>query len=82
LMAIKEIMSHPQEYGFYLDDVEKYPPLDNYYLVTVDKSVSNWGTFAHEHGITYRELKRYNPWLRDNHLTVIKNTYQIKIPKA
>jgi hypothetical protein len=26
-------------------------------------------------------LKVYNPWLLDNKLTVIKNTYQIKIPK-
>ena len=80
LMAIKEIMQFPEKYGFYISPEEKYPPLDNYYEVLVDKSVSNWGDFAHEHGISYRELKRYNPWLRDNHLTVIKNTYQIKIP--
>lgn len=82
LMAIKEIMSHPTEYGFYIDDVEKYPPLDNFYLVEVAKSVNNWGDFAREHGVTYRELKRYNPWLRDGNLTVIKNTYQIKIPRG
>ena len=81
-MAIKEIMSHPTEYGFYIDDVEKYPPLDNFYLVEVAKSVNNWGDFAREHGVTYRELKRYNPWLRDGNLTVIKNTYQIKIPRG
>ena len=82
LMAIKEIMSNPHDYGFYLDDVEKYPPLDDFYIVTVDKSVPKWGEFAHEYGVTYRDLKRYNPWLRDNHLTVIKNTYQVKIPKG
>ena len=82
LIAIKEIMSNPEQYGFYLDQVEAYPPMDNYYEVLVDKSVNNWGDFAHEHGITYRELKRYNPWLRDNHLTVIKNRYNIKIPRS
>ena len=82
LMAIKEIMDSPTEYGFYLDEEQKYPPLDNYYLVTVDKSVSNWGEWARQHGITYRELKRYNPWLRDSHLTVINNTYDIKIPRG
>jgi len=81
LLAIKAIMSSPNDYGFYLDDVEKYPPLDNFYTVTVDKSVKSWSDFAHEHGVSYRELKRYNPWLRDSHLTVIKNTYQIKIPR-
>jgi len=82
LMAIKEIMSNPTNYGFYLDPEDKYAPLDDHYLVTVDKSVSDWGKWAREHGISYRELKRYNPWLRDGHLTVIKNTYQIKIPRG
>ena len=80
LVAIKEIMSQPDRYGFYISDQEKYPPLDDYYEVLVDKSIDNWGDFAHDHNITYRQLKIYNPWLRDNHLTVIKNKYQIKIP--
>lgn len=82
LVAIKEIMQSPEAFGFYLDSQEKYPPLDDYYEVRVDKSVKNWGDFAHDHGITYRALKRYNPWLRDNHLTVIKNNYMIKIPRS
>lgn len=81
LMAIKEIMSNHNDYGFYIDDTEKYLPLDNFYHVQVDKSVPDWGKWAREHGITYRELKRYNPWLRDSHLTVIKNTYLVKVPR-
>ena len=80
LVAIKEIMSNPDKFGFYIDPEEKYPPLDDYHEIQVDSSIQNWGSFAHEHGVTYRQLKRYNPWLRDNHLTVIKNKYQIKIP--
>lgn len=80
LIAIKEIMSNPQKYGFYLDESEKYSPLDEYYEVVVDKSVDNWGDFAKEHDVSYRVLKVYNPWLLDNKLTVIKNTYHIKIP--
>ena len=82
LMAIKEIMSHPQDFGYYLQPEELYQPLDNFYEVKVDKSIENWGEFAHQYGVTYRDLKRYNPWLRDNHLTVIKNTYMVKIPKV
>ena len=81
LIAIKEIQSNPENYGFYLTPEEKYPPLDDYYEVVVDESIKNWGEFAHDHDITYRDLKRYNPWLLDNHLTVIKNTYKIKIPR-
>ena len=81
LIAMKEIMSAPDKYGYYLDTYEKYSPLMEYDLVTVDKSVESWGDFAKEHNISYRMLKIYNPWLRDTKLTVIKNTYQIKIPK-
>ena len=81
LIAIKEIMSNPQSFGFYLDDFEKYQPLDNYINVHVDKSVPSWSEFAKQHGTTYRMLKLYNPWLRDRDLTVIKNQYQIKIPR-
>lgn len=80
LMAIKEIMTNPERFGFYVNPDEKYPPFD-YYEVTVDSSVSNWGEFAKKHGITYRMLKVYNPWLIDGKLTVKNNIYQIKIPK-
>jgi len=81
LIAIKEIMSQPENFGFYIDSSEKYPPLDDFFEVTVDKSVTNWGDFARDHNISYRMLKVYNPWLLDKKLTVINNTYQIKIPK-
>jgi len=80
LIAIKEIMKNPNSYGFYLNDYEKYAPL-NYYEVDIDKSVSSWGAFAKEHGTTYRLLKVYNPWLRENKLTVINNKYKVKIPR-
>jgi len=81
LMAIKEIMSNPEKFGFYIDASDKYPPLDNYYDVTVTSSVPNWADFAKEKGISYRMLKVYNPWLVDYSLTVKKNTYHIKIPR-
>jgi len=81
LMAIKEIMTNPERFGFFVNPDEKYPPLDNYYVVTVDSSIPSWSKFAKEHGITYRMLKVYNPWLIDGKLTVKKNIYEIKIPK-
>lgn len=81
LMAIKEIMNNPQNFGFYLQDYDKYPPMDNFINVHVDKTVPSWSNFAKQHGTTYRMLKLYNPWLRDRDLTVIKNTYLIKIPR-
>ena len=81
LIAIKEIIAQPHKYGFYLDDFEKYKPLDDYFEVVVKESIPSWGDFAKKHNTTYRMLKVYNPWLIDNKLTVIKNTYVIKVPK-
>lgn len=81
LIGIKEIMKDPNKYGFYVEQQDLYGRIDNVYHVEVDKSVPDWGTFAKEHGVTYRTLKYYNPWLRDTKLTVKKNKYLIKLPR-
>ncbi len=83
LMAIKEIMEHPSDFGFYLDDEDSslYAPLTNYKIITVDTSLPSLGEFAKEHGTTYRMLKIYNPWLISDKLTVSTgNSYEIKVP--
>jgi hypothetical protein len=81
IIAIKEILSDPASFGFYVELDQLYKPLDNYTLVTVDKSVANWGDFAIEHGTTYRLLKVYNPWLTSGSLTNSKGKkYEIKVP--
>lgn len=82
VVAIKEILSNPQDFGFYIEPKDRYYPLDNFYKVEVTESVPSWSAFAAKHGISYRELKIYNPWLRENKLTVKKNIYHIKIPKG
>ncbi len=80
LIAIKEIMSEPEKYGFYVDEEDLYPGLENTYEVKIDKSVASWKDFAQKHGISYRMLKYYNPWLIDNKLTVLNKTYYIRLP--
>ena len=82
LVAIKQIMENPREFGFYLDREDYYPALDDYRTVEVSESVESWGAFAKKHGTNYRILKVYNPWLIDNKLTVrSEKTYEIRIPK-
>ena len=82
ILALKYIMQDPEKYGFFIREEEKYEPLDNYYEVRVDKSVADWSEFAKQYNVSYRDLKIYNPWLIDTKLTVLKNTYNIKIPKS
>lgn len=82
IVAIKEIMKNPRTYGYYIDDYQKYPPLPATYDVEVNKAVPSWADFATNYGLSYRELKVFNPWLVDSKLTNSKRqTYYIKIPK-
>ena len=82
LVAIKEILSRPQDFGFYLDNEERYPPLEDYRIVTVDSTIESLGDFAREQGTTYRMLKVYNPWLLDSKLPNRSGkAYEIKVPK-
>lgn len=82
LVAIKEILANPKAYGFVLEDEEGYPPLDQYKIVEVNSSIPNLAEFAQQHGISYRALKVYNPWLIAGSLTnKTGKTYQIRIPK-
>jgi len=80
LLAIKLIVENPAEYGFRLRAMDLYPPLDCD-TVTVDTSISDLPSFAHQLGISFRTLKELNPWLQRYTLTVKSGSYQILIPK-
>lgn len=82
ILAIKEIMNEPEAFGFYIEEADKYPALDNFYKMEVKGSVANWGDYAKQYGVTYRMLKVYNPWLVSSSLTnKAKKKYIVKLPK-
>jgi hypothetical protein len=81
ILAIKMIINNPEDYSFYLEDQDYYKPLP-YHVIKVEGKIDDWAVFAQEHGISYRLLKIYNPWLRQPYLTNRKHrTYEIKIPE-
>lgn len=82
LVALKEIMTNPQDFGFYIEEADLYQPIDSFYEVEVKEPVTNWGTFAQKYNISYRMLKVYNPWLVSTSLTNRnRKSYIVKIPK-
>jgi membrane-bound lytic murein transglycosylase D len=82
IVAIKEVMEHPEEYEYAVEKEHLYPPLTAYKTVEVKGAVASWGDFAQEQGTNYRMLKLYNPWLIDSKLTNKEGkTYLIRIPK-
>jgi membrane-bound lytic murein transglycosylase D len=83
LVALKEIMTNPQDFGFYIEEADLYKPIDNYYEVEVKEPVNNWGKFAQKYNNIYRMLKVYNPWLvKTNLANKNRNSYVVKIPKG
>lgn len=81
ILAIKEIISNPQDYGFYIRKKDLYPALKTY-TVQVDTTVSDLVTFAESYGINYKMLKIMNPWLRQTYLpNKSRKKYQIKLPE-
>ncbi|MDD2562952.1 MAG: lytic transglycosylase domain-containing protein [Salinivirgaceae bacterium] len=79
-IAFKLILNNPERYGFYLEYDQLYPAISTKEIV-VNETISNLADWAKERGLTYRELKYFNPWLRANTLTISKNKeYIIEIP--
>lgn len=80
ILAIKEILSHPEKYGFELEEKDMYRKVPTF-NVEVDTAVSNWADFAELYEINYKILKRHNPWLREPHLNnASRKKYTIEIP--
>lgn len=80
IMAIKEILSQPEKYGFILGKEDMYSNVPTF-QVEVDTAVSDFAAFAQKYEITYKVLKRHNPWLREPHLNnASRKEYQIAIP--
>ncbi len=82
IMAMKEVLEHPREYGFLLNADQLYQPAE-YTTVTIDGPVSDWPAWAKDNGITYAQLREYNPWIRAKKLTnKTGKSYQVRIPTA
>ncbi len=81
ILALKEIMTHPQQYGFNFREKDLYTNIPTF-TVKVDTPVEDWAEWVKPYGINYKILKLHNPWLRD---TYLKNSsgkeYFIEIPE-
>ncbi|MEG1999608.1 MAG: transglycosylase SLT domain-containing protein, partial [Bacteroidales bacterium] len=69
LMAIKSIMENPVLYGFVLRKEQLYPQI-RFKEFEVTESIDDLSYFANKQGISYSQLKEFNPWLRARKLPV------------
>lgn len=81
ILAAKEIIEHPEKYGFDIDAEHLYNQ-EHMRYVEVNEDIDDLVQFAQDQGINYKLLKRHNPWLRRQELKVKSNkSYQIAIPQ-
>ena len=82
ILALKEIMSKSQKYGFSIPNESLYYSVPTKKIV-IDSSITDLAKFAKTQGVNYKILKIHNPWLRDKKLTVTTGKkYEIEIPTS
>jgi hypothetical protein len=79
ILAIKQIFENPYRYGFILRPRDLYKPIKTT-EISVSTDILDLADFAQKQGVTYADLKRFNPWLRDRKLSTAGKTYVIQIP--
>jgi len=81
ILAVKEIFSRPESYGYVLRPEDVYSKIE-VSTVTVNKPIADLSTFCNEQNCRYRDLKFLNPWLKSNQLpNKTGKNYSIQIPK-
>lgn len=82
VLAVKEIMEHQAKYGYLIPKKHLYEE-ESVETIVVDTTIPDLVQFSIDHGINYKVLKQYNPWLRKNTLTIKKpgKVYEISVPK-
>lgn len=79
ILALKQIIENPEMYHFKTHDLFKEGECNQ---IVVTKTITDLADFAHKHNISYKILRRLNPWLISNRLTVKHNEkYTILVPK-
>ena len=82
ILAVKEIMTNPERYGFIFNSEDLYKPIP-VKKIGLDTAIANLAEFAKEKEINYKILKIHNPWLIENHLNnKSRKYYEISIPEA
>ncbi len=80
ILALKLIMQHPQDYGFYVRRCDTYPEIPSTEVDLTGQNV-DLVDFAIQNGTTYKLLRSLNPWITSS---TLKNksgkTYKVRIP--
>ena len=81
ILVAKMMFEDPSLFGFELDENDCYPYIPPKATVVVSSDIDDLAEFAGRYGVSYAQLRRANPWLRDTRLSVGRGkSYEIDIP--
>lgn len=81
ILAIKEILKNPKNYGFHVDPNHGYELVPSKEIL-INYEIDDLSAFAKANKINYKILKLHNPWLREPRLNnKSKKEYFITIPQ-
>lgn len=80
ILAMKLIMQHPQQYGYFVRHCDLYPPIPTRVASLSGQNVDLY-QFAKNNNTTYKMLRELNPWLQtDNLKNKAGKTYAVRLP--
>ncbi len=80
ILAMKQVLSSPAQYGFKLRADQLYQPIKTQ-TIEVKTPITNLASWAQKHKTSYYQLKEFNPWLRARELpNKSGKLYKILIP--
>ncbi|MFN3996735.1 lytic transglycosylase domain-containing protein [Algoriphagus sp.] len=81
ILAFKVIFENPGAFGYHFRESDYYKN-PTFRTVRVDEDIKDLPRWAKENGSSYKDVKLYNPWLRDRNLNVKKGkSYEIILPE-
>jgi hypothetical protein len=79
IMAMKLIMENPKRYGFDIPKSQLYKPFKTK-TIKLNKEIPNLSEWSNNNGVNLKILRKLNPWLISNKLTIRPSEFSIKLP--
>jgi hypothetical protein len=79
IMAMKLIMENPELYGFKIPKSQLYKPFKTK-RIKLKKEITNMANWAVANGVNLKIVRKLNPWLTSNKLTINPSNYTIQLP--
>jgi len=81
IMAMKLILENPKAYGFNIKATDLYP-VRSTQKVTIDTPIPDLALWAKNQDVNLKIIRKLNPWLLANSLTIKPINYVITLPKS